>query len=122
MTSEVKPMKITNHEKLKYKRNCWELLRIFLGIKGTWNIISGNRGTREKCQFFLGYKGTCTPLGGPHKLRKESLSTKGATLKSRGGEEAYKKVCVDIFSKVTVLVPFSTSVTTTIVFGCRFFN
>ena len=45
MNGEVKVMKITNHQKLKYVRNFGEHLRIFLGMKGTCNRISGNRGT-----------------------------------------------------------------------------
>ena len=46
MTNEVKPMKINNHEKIKYERNCREQRGIFLVIKGTWSGISGNRGTQ----------------------------------------------------------------------------
>ena len=44
----VKPMKITNHEKIKYESNWREQREIFLVIKGTWSGISGNRGTQEK--------------------------------------------------------------------------
>ena len=46
MTNEVKPMKITNQEKIKYERKCREQRRIFLAIKGTWSGISGNRRTQ----------------------------------------------------------------------------
>ena len=46
MTNEVKPMKITNHEKIKYERNCREQRGIFLVIKGTWSGIPENRGTQ----------------------------------------------------------------------------
>ena len=46
MTNEVKPMKITNHDKMKYERNCGKNIEILLGIKGTRSRISGNRGTR----------------------------------------------------------------------------
>ena len=42
----VKPMKITNHEKIKYESNWREQREIFLAIKGTWSGISGNRGTQ----------------------------------------------------------------------------
>ena len=45
MTSEVKLLKITDHQNLKYDRSCGEHLRIFLGIKRTCNRISGNRRT-----------------------------------------------------------------------------
>ena len=46
LTNKVKPMKITNHEKIKYDRNCREQGGIFLVIKGTRSGISGNRGTQ----------------------------------------------------------------------------
>ena len=56
-------MKITNHEKVKYDRNCREQCGIFLVIKGTWSGISGN-GDSVKANFgehfnlFLRNKGT----------------------------------------------------------------
>ena len=47
MTNEVKPMKITNHEKINMRRivgNSEEYN--YLVIKGTWNGISGHKGAQ----------------------------------------------------------------------------
>lgn len=62
ISNELKPMKISNHKKLKYDRKCLEYLRILLGIKRT-----GKKkflGTGE-LDFFLVNKRTCTTPGGP---------------------------------------------------------
>ena len=78
MTNEVKPMKITNHDKMKYERNCGENIEIPLGIKGTRSRISGNSvkvNFGEHLNLFMRNKGTAVnfsreqgnmhPLGGP---------------------------------------------------------
>ena len=64
MTNEVKAIKITNHEKVKYGRNCGEWWEIFLAMKGTWSRIFWEQGNSVKVNFgeqvhsFLSNKGT----------------------------------------------------------------
>ena len=69
----VKPMKITNHEKIKYERNCRGQCRIFLVIKEHGAELLGT-GELSKSEFqgtpsfiFQEQRNIPPPsLGGPH--------------------------------------------------------
>ena len=65
LTNEVKPVKITNHEKIKYERNCREqIMRNIFGDQGNMERNFWEQGNSVKVNFgehlhlFLSHKGT----------------------------------------------------------------
>ena len=71
LTNEVKPMKITNHEKIKYERNCGEqIMRNIFGDQGNMERNFWEQGNSVKVNFgehlhlFLKNKGTIVNFHG----------------------------------------------------------